>query len=297
MGYIAPNNTFLLELEGKLAGRFFELSGGMPYADVIVEGAGRGLTGHKHLGAVRFQDMQLSCSAGMSRTFYDWIGAFGRASMRKSGAVITLDQASKPAVRLDFYDALVKSLVLPSLDRSASGHAAMKVAISPERTSFNKSGGTQNLGVYTSLPKASNIGSFRIQIDGLSADCSHVTRISSLTLGQKIAQDPGGSGVPDLIPGATEYSDLTVELPGSNAVGFYKWLDDFVVKGNSSLEKNGSIDFLGSGSSSPYFSVKLSGLGIYKSSASGGPAKTPHPVAFNMYCEEMTFSAGAAALK
>lgn len=54
--------------------------------------------------------------------------------------------------------------------------------------------------------------------------------------------------MPDLIPGATEYSDLTVELPRSNAVGLYKWLDDFVVKGNSSSENNGSIDFLAPGS-------------------------------------------------
>ena len=290
----------LLELDGKLSGRFFGYTGGEVHADVIVEKVGAGQISRKHLGAVEYGDIALDCGTGMSRTFYDWVGsAFGGTTMRKTGAIIALDAKSKPKGRLDFNNALVASLSLPELDRSAKEGASMTVTISPEWTRYNRSSGAQDMGVYTgALPKAWHIGSFRIQIDGLSKECSHVTRISSLSLGRKVMKDYVGEiREARVVPAAIEFSNITLKLPGSFAGGFYNWLDDSVVKGNAS-EKGGSIDFFAPGSSSPYFSVKLGGLGIFgMSSPPGGRTNTALPVAVNLYCEEMTFSAGAAAIK
>lgn len=236
----------------------------------------------------------------MSRTFYDWLGStFSGKTMRRSGAVIALDQKSNPSGRRDSYEALVTSIALPELNRSSKEDAVMTVTLKPERTSNSTTTEPQNLGVYTSaLPKAWNIGSFRVQIDGLSKECSHVTRISSLRLGQKVkANDIGQARDATLEPVAIDFFDIALELPGSFATGFYKWADDSVVKGNTT-EKNGSIDFFAPGSSSPYFSVKLRGLGIYgMSSTPLGSAKSTLPVTVKLYCEEMSFSAGAAAIK
>jgi hypothetical protein len=150
------------------------------------------------------------------------------------------------------------------------------------------------------LPKAWNIGAFRIDIDGLSRDCSQVRRISSLAMGQKVKPvEVGNSRSATVEPTAIDFSNITIELPGSFASGFYKWHDDSVVKGNTS-ERNGLIEFFAPGSSSPYFSVKLRGLGIYgmsRSKATASAANTLLPVTVNLYCEEMSFSAGAAAIK
>lgn len=286
---------YLLELDGRLAGRFFTSTGGGVTADVVVKNVGSGQFSHKYLDAVH---IGIECGTGMSRAFYDWVGSsFGGATVRKTGAVITLDQASKPAARLDFYNALVVSLVLPGLDRSATAGATMAVTLKAEQTSWQKSGGTLDLGVYaSSLPKAWNISAFRIQIDGLNTDCTHVTRISPLTLGMKTKTDSFGSERnPTLAPGAVEFSNIALELPGTSAEGFTKWHQDSVVKGNPST-RNGSVEFFAPGSSTPYFSVKLNGLGIYKLS-SRGPSKTALPVTVSLYCEQMSFSAGAAAMK
>ena len=292
--------TYILELDGKLAGRFFRFSGGDVTADVVREKVGGGATSRKHLGSVKYGDIALDCGTGMSRTFYDWVGsAFSGKTMRRSGALIGLDPNSKPKARLDFSSALVKSLALPALDRSAKENAFMTVTISPERTSFAESGDPQNLGVYASaLPKAWSVGSFRIQIDGLSKECSHVTYISSLKLGQGIVKDQvGETRDPVLEGGAIEFSNITLKLPGSFAAGFNKWADDSMVKGNT-LEKDGSIDFFAPGSSSSYFSVKLGGLGIFGMTyPPGGRTNTALPVTVNLYCEGMSFSAGAAAIK
>lgn len=281
---------YLLELDGRLAGRLFDFTGGGVEADVVLERTGRGLTSRNQPFAVKYQDIVLACGTGMSLTFYDWIGsAFSGASLRKAGAVTILDHGFKARARREFTDAIVSSIVLPDLDASGKDAAFITVTITPERASFTESGGKQDLGVYTSaLPKAWDTGSFRIQIDGLNAECPHVTRISSIGLGRKIVRDAVESTrEPVLMPGAIALSNLTLELPGSFADGFYKWAEG---------KKNGSIDFLAPGSSSPYFTVKLRGLSIFKMFSTGGRTKTTLPVTVSLYCEGMSFSAGAAAM-
>lgn len=293
-------NLYLLELEGKLAGRFSRFSGGDVSADVVVERVAGGQTSHKHLGSVKYGDIVLDCGTGMSRAFYDWVGStFSGKLMRKTGAVIELNPKSKRKGRLDFTSALVKSLVLPELNRSAKDDAFMTVTVSPERTSYSASDGPQDLGVYTSAsPKAWGVGAFRIQIDGLSKECSHVTFISSLKLERKIVPEKvGETRDPVSEPGALEFPNIALKLPGSFADGFRKWADDAVVKGNAK-ERDGSIDFFAPGSTSPYFNLKLDGLGIFGMAyAAGGRTSTALPVTVNLYCEKMTFSAGPAAIK
>ena len=66
---------YLFELDGRLAGRFSTFAGGGTHADVIVEKVGAGQVSHKHLGAVKFEEMILECGTGMTHAFYDRIGS------------------------------------------------------------------------------------------------------------------------------------------------------------------------------------------------------------------------------
>ncbi len=293
---------FLLELEGKLAGRFFGFTGGMAVGDTVVERIGSGQVVHKHVGGVRYEDMVLVCGTGMSRTFYDWAGSsFNGGFQRMSGAVMSLGHDSKSTGQLEFQNALVSSLELPKLDASSKDPGYLTISLTPEFTSFKKPGDTPNLGVYTSgLPKAWTIGAFRLDIDGLTAECRYVTRVESLRLGQVIVKDVVGSRrSPQNEAGGVNFSDLSVVLPRIHADGFYKWHQSFVVMGNSSSsgEKNGSLSFLGPGAMAPYFVVKLRGLGIKVISSPAFGTATALPVTVTMYCQEMTFSAGAGAIK
>jgi hypothetical protein len=292
---------FLLELEGRLAGRFFDFTGGMAHGEVVVEKSGPGQLARKHVARVKYEDMVLACGAGMSRSFYDWIGsAFGGSPRRLSGAVIQLDHSSKPTARREFAHALISSIVLPELDNSSNREAVMTVSIKPETTFQKEADGAENLGVYTSaLPKTWHPRNFHFTVDGLLSDCRHVTKLSSLTLGVTIKEvSLGDTREPGLEPVMAEFPNFSIEIPGQHADGFYKWYDDMVVKGNtnSASERNGSIEFLAPGSTKPYFVVSLSGLGIYGIS-SAFHKKSALPITVKLYCESMSFSAGAAAIR
>ena len=61
----------------------------------------------------------------------------------------------------------------------------------------------------------------RLRIDGLETDCAHVTKIDSLSLGQKVAEDYiGESRDAQKEAGSLEYSDLVIRLPEMYATGF-----------------------------------------------------------------------------
>ena len=131
-------------------------------------------------------------------------------------------------------------------------------------------------------------------------DDAHVTKIDSLSLGQKVAEDYiGESRDAQKEAGSLEYSDLVIRLPEMYATGFFKWLDDFVAKGNNSpqFEKKGTLEFFAPHSSKAYFGIQFGGLGIREIAGSSAlRTKTSLPVTVGMYCESMKFYAGPSAI-
>ncbi len=281
---------YLLELEGKLAGRLFSFSGGMAVAEIATMRSGD--PGHetKRISSVKIEDMVLECGTGMSRTFYDWVGSIATASqMRMSGAVITLDTHSKPISRLEFYDALVASLELPELNKSRKD-AVMTVSIKPEITKFERATGTQKLGVYTSaLAKTWHVNGFRLAIDGI--DCKHVTRVGPLKIGVtvKIAAPDASRG--QLVRVGMNFSNFSLELPVAFSDGFLKWHKQSLYEGRTDQSKKGAIEFLAPNSSEVYFEVALEGLGIV------AITQRAPSLLVELYYEGMTFKAGKGAIK
>jgi len=109
--------NYLLELNGKAAGRFFDITEGTAEGEVVTHSTGVIKTKGKHIGSIKYQNMLLTCGTGMSHGFYEWLGtSFGGAVSRMNGAVIALDDKQKPIGRLEFSEALVQSLVLPALE-------------------------------------------------------------------------------------------------------------------------------------------------------------------------------------
>jgi len=285
---------FLLELDGRPAGRFFDFKGGEINSEVIAVGHPRLIT-RKHLNVVEFQDIVLACGTGMSQSFYDWVGStFRRQYLRKNGAIITLDRLSKPTARLNFQQALVSSLGMPALDASSKDPAYMAVSLKPQRTSFSGSTGSQSVGAYSSvIAKAWRTNSFRIKIDGLESECHHVTKIDALTLRQKNKVDAVGERRDyEIEPTALELPHLILELPKTFAGKFAQWMSSVLDGQNpSDGERNGTLDFLAPRAVTSYFGLKLNGLGIYKMTPSAASVKV------ELYCTKMEFSASSAAIK
>src|ERR1043165_10211313 len=64
---------FALELDGVHAGWIHSAEGGHAYADVVTEKQGPDGIVHKHLAGVKYEDIAITCGAGMSKAFFEWI--------------------------------------------------------------------------------------------------------------------------------------------------------------------------------------------------------------------------------
>ena len=109
-----------LELSGSPAGQLVAIAGGDATADVVREMLGSDPVVHKHLGTVRYTDIELECSAVMERIFLDWIqDTLIHKFVTKNGAISFVDYDDEERSRLEFSNALLTSVGFPALDASA----------------------------------------------------------------------------------------------------------------------------------------------------------------------------------
>jgi hypothetical protein len=287
---------FALELDGKIAGWLQKVSGGAAHADVVTEPGGQ-----KHVGAIHFEDIVVSCGTGMSKAFYDWVAQGSDVqggSPGKSGAVVTCDLQQRVLSRLEWSFGRLTAINFPALDAASKGQAALTVKISPEMTR-QRAGDGSHLGYQYKPHKAWLSQNFRLKIDGLEEACSRVSRIGPVTITHDMDSVPIADGRdPESEIGRVHLSDLIITLPESRATVFYDWFEDFVIKGNNSPtnEKNGTLDFLTPNLSSTLFSLQFSHLGIYEmTSPSNLPGTEINKVTAKMYCEAIQFVATGAA--
>jgi hypothetical protein len=288
--------SFALELDGKIAGWVQKFTGGAAHGDVVTE-----VGGHKHLGAVRYEDIVLAFGTGMSKAFYDWVAQgsdVDGGNMRKSGAVLTCDLQGRVQSRLEWFGGLITAVSFPTLDTTGKDQAAVTIKITPEYTR-RRSGDGGQAGYQYKSQKAWLSRNFRLKIDGLEEACSRVSRVGPITVTAKVMSET----VSDVRESSHEIgrrslSDLIVTLPEGRAAKFYDWFENFVIKGNSGSdkEKNGSLQFLTPSLSSALFSLQFSGLGIYEmDEASNRPGGEIRNVTAKMYCEAIHFAATGAA--
>lgn len=288
--------NYLIELDGQPAGRLFGMTGGGVHADVIKTSVG-GFSAHKHIGAVKYEDMTVTFGTGMSQAFYSWLSDnFSGHSKRKNGAIVAMGFNLKPEWRLEFHEALITSVEFPECDAGSKDAGHITIRISPEFTRSLTKDLVQNTGVHVSgLAKGWQISNFKLSIDGLENECVHVRSIGPLSVGKRIKLD-ASSNIGD--EGPEEFSDLVVTLNSNHASGFYQWFEDFVEKGKIHDERNGVLQFLTPNGAQPYFKLELLGLGPYKMEGiKPVTSKTAAmPFTFRLYCNEMKFSAGPSAV-
>jgi phage tail-like protein len=289
--------NFIIELDGQPAGRLFGMSGGGVHADVVTTSVGSSFSAHKHIGQVKTEDMTVTCGAGMAQAFYDWIGdSFGGSTKRKSGAIVALNSNAKPTSRMEFQNALIRSVEFPQCDAGSKDPAYITVSISPEMTRHITDNLTLNTGVYTSgLPKGWHINDFTLDIEGID-DGKYVSSIGPIRLGHRLTVNASDQRKDE---GPEEYSDLVVTVPASRAKGLYDWFNNFVVRGRSSWEneKKGVLYYFAPNSSTPYFKLELLGLGPYQmDQIRPTDPNIALPATFRFYCNAINFHAGASAV-
>lgn len=281
---------YLLELDGKPAGELRKLEGGAIVADVVKEKVGADHSFRLKSGSpVRFEDIVLTCGAGLSRTFYDWVEqATSGKYARKDGAVLVFNGDNKEISRLEWSGGLISDIEFPVLDAASKEPFSLTVKVRPEKARRGAEQGSRSAVQATSNWLAS---SFLLTIDGLEEACKQVLRIEPIAITWKVVREQIGQmrDYEQIELSSLEPGHLVVTLPESQAQGFYDWFQKLLVKGPTQ-EKNGRLE-------SGAFSLQFGQLGIAKVSS---PSKQPgaamiRKTLVEMYYGSIKFSASTVA--
>ena len=279
---------FVLELDGAQAGVLRRVEGGEAVGNVVTSTGSAGAFANKHVSAVEYSEFVLEAGTGMEGAFYDWISAFwdGKAA-RKSGAVLAVDYNAQVVARREFHEALLTETTLPALDAASKDPAFLTVRFVPEQVRFSKGGGSVPSMTTAKAQRPWSVSNFRLEIAGL--DCSHVRKIESFSVKQKVAVNAvGDQRVAQKEPTTLTVSDLVVTIPEMFASTWDDWAQGFLVQGKSddSQEKTGDLVLLGSDGQSEIARIHLFGLGpINVAHESPDSPNQVRAVVATLYCE------------
>ena len=284
----APRRTFAavtlgLELDGVHVAWLSRAIGGEATGEVIVAPPTSADAQSKHLGAVRYEDIVVTCCAGIGAPLWDALqGVFKGDRAQHSGAVVAHGLDRGDSERLEFFDALVSAVEFPQLDGSSKDVARVRVTFAPAQTR-RRAGATPVASRVSRNSPSSLQSNFRVAIDGLDAAASKVSKVGALAVKQA--------------PGGLEVSNLVLTVPRSAAKLLESWHDEFVVNG-AGTERTGTIELLAPNFKDVLLRMELGGLGIFRlayDALESGTEQTPTATAF-IYCERLVVARSPAPI-
>jgi hypothetical protein len=281
-----------LDLDGVMCGFLQSVAGGAVTADVIST-PGEGSFDQKHLGGVRYEELELQLDLSLDKLVYDWISASWKHNyIRRDGSIVATDHNIKAVSEREFFRGLVTEVTIPALDGASKDPVYLTVKIAPEYTRFKKGSG-KVIKSAVGRQKEWLPSNFKLEIDGL--DATKVTKIDAFSIKQKVQEDNiGEERIAVKEPGRIEFPNLHVTLAASGADTWTAWFDDFVVKGNNDQgkERNGKLTFLSTDHKTPLGVISFFNLGIYRLEPE--PQRTGVEaiarVVAGLYCERMELS-------
>lgn len=296
---------YAIELQHTMAGWVKDIDGGHATAEVVTEKMGSDHLARKHLGPLKYEEISFKCGTGMSTELYKWIETGFNQSFntrgREDGAIIHADYDSNELSRLTWHQGIITEFGMPALDASSKDAALMSLKFKPEitRKELGKSGSVK-LPTDASKQKKWLPSNFRLVINGCEEGCKWVNKIEALTIKQKVAENGVGEKRDyEQIATAVEVPNLVITLSEHMGDNFYRWHEDFVVKGNcgQDAEKSATLEYLTPNLQEVLFTLTFQNLGIFKISPdkveAGG--ETVRRLKAEMYCEDIKFNFSSAA--
>ena len=232
----------------------------------------------------------------MTEPFYEWLQSSIRYQHeRKEGAIVTANYDFKEVARLNFYEALLTEIGLPGVDATSKDACKFTIKMTPEWSEVKYSRGSQSVLPVpkdTEKQKRWQAANFRFVIDGMN--CKQVNKVDAITIKQNIVENSIGERLLyQKEPAQIDFPNIVFYLPESDAEPWYKWYEEFVVKGNSDpqKEKSGHLEYLGSNVRDVLFTVDFFNLGIIKFTPDKleSSSEKIRNVKIEMYCEKMDF--------
>ncbi len=284
---------YVLELDGITAGWLFSVEGGHAVADVVTEKMGGDYLQKKHIGNVKYEDISLQCSTGMSKALYEWIQASVSTPVPKNGAIIAVDADGREISRREFHDALVTEIGMPALDAASKDAARMTLRLHPAWTGHD----TSHAGQPVDAPAAKrwSPANFRLRLAGLDEVAARVNKIEALVIKQKVTENAVGEQRDyEREPASVEVPNLVITFDAGVSETMYQWHEDFAVTGNNGddQEKAGTLEYLAPDNQTVLFSIDMKNLGVFKVAPDKmeAGAESIRRVKAELYVEAMSFS-------
>jgi hypothetical protein len=295
---------YALELDGQFADYIKSFEGGIARGEPITAPVGAQNTLKKQVGRAIFDEFQVQFGS-TSGPLIQWAaGILDGRTVGRSGAILSLDQNFTERRRTGFTNALPTELTIPALDASGGREPGyLTVKFQPERTSIPVSkGGSVRVGGPGRQERGWMKSNFLLKIAGLEQACAFVTRIEPLTVRQTLASNSYGEARNrESIAVKVEYANLVIHVPEHQADPFFKWLDEFVIRGDNgdAKEKTGSLEFLGPNMRDVVMRFNFSNLGLLGCRHEAKTGEGQSVVRIEMYFEamsmDMTIAKGTAA--
>ena len=318
----------LLEIEGQPTGDLNAVNGGYPIGIVVEEGVDEGGVMRKRIAGSNVKDLVLSGGGNMGPKFFELITKFlALESQTFSGNISYSDAKFREGGRLEFQDALVKSVRFPTLDASAKTAGAFDITCKVGSSQRTK--GDLSKGDIGTKSKAFLVSNFRVSIDGLESTMALTSRVEGFTVQQEILPPTAvppvleipseGQGVsfPVVLPpqwvegewttfqetptpsragafvdvGPLQIPDLVMTVSETRSEALYDWFEKSVVQGVPD-ERNGKIELLSADFKTVLFTIELFNLGLWWLATEDGDESVLRRVTAKMFCERMSFKQG-----
>ena len=221
----------------------------------------------KNLSGLVYEPIVVDVAPGTAMNF--WIrdhlsGLYARRNGSLFGGIIEAGQ------ELDFSNAMMTSVIVPTLDAASSAAGYLRLTLVPEYTNQVALSGST-----ASTPRSWTVKDFKFLMGNL--ETTRVTRIESFAATTSITETTVGAtrDYTTTPTGKPEVSNLlvTFEVDATDpATNWLAWYDDFVVKGNNTDANEKSFTLiLGPGQSAPIgdkrsytdpAAMKLQGYGV-----------------------------------
>jgi hypothetical protein len=203
--------------------------------------------------------------------------------------------------RLNFFNALITELGFPAVDASSKDACKMQVKFTPEYTRNIRKPGNPISGVLgKGEQKKWTAANFKLELQGADKAASWVNKIEAITIKQKVSKAQVGEQRDYMIePMSMEFPNLVITLSDKHADELYDWHENFVIKGNCTVdqERHGALHYLGS-DLKELFTLEFQGLGIFALTPEKHEAGSENikRVKAEMYCEQIKFKAASGSI-
>lgn len=287
-----PGN-FVLDVEGYSVAFLKKFSGLSMQGDVVNNDLGPDNVQKKHIANIKWTEGKASIGIGMGKGMYDWIRmSFDKAYMPKNGSFTAADFDYKAQARLDFENALITSVTVPTLDGSSKDAAYFDVSFEPEKVRWSKGGGEDIRGKLGPKQKAWLCSNFRFELGGLPTQ--RVAKIDSFTW--KCSVTPDQVGIfrePTKHPAKVTVPDIKISISYADHQAWADWAKKWFVDGHhlEADELNGRIVFLGPDMQKELGEITLENVGLKSFSDDDMEANSEKIKRFTaeLYVEKMKF--------